>query len=167
MSKRLSPVILYESWSEGPDDEEYLRERNFPGGTFGTSGTEWATVYDLTVRETNLGGFSEEIGNIFYVRVCSPGFVDSDDRFKGKWRVEMENFNDGEITRKIIDYVEGTRGILLLKAPVEVPARLRWPPPDSGAASKTSVVIPGHPLGSECHVNHILPDHRTASPRFA
>ncbi|GAA1497844.1 hypothetical protein [Paeniglutamicibacter kerguelensis] len=112
-------MILYESWSEDPEDEDYLRERIYSGGTFGTSGTEWATVYDLTVRETNLGGFSEEMGNIFYVRVCSPGFVDSDDRFKGKWRVENDNFNDGEIRRKIVDYVEGTRGIFLLKAPVE------------------------------------------------
>lgn len=119
MRKRLSPVVLYESWSEDPEDDEYLGERISSSESFGTKGTEWATVYDLTVRETNLVGFSEGIGNIFYVRVCSPGFVDSDDRFKGKWRVEIDNFDDGEIRRKIVDYVEGTRGIFLFKAPVE------------------------------------------------
>lgn len=119
MRKRLSPVVLYESWGEDPDEDEYLSERYFQGESFGSTGTEWATVYELTVRETNLVGFSEGIGNIFYVRVCSPGFMDSDDRFKDKWRVEMENFNDREIIRKIVDYVVGTRGTFLFKAPVE------------------------------------------------
>lgn len=120
MRKTVSPVILYESWSEDSDDEEYLCERIFSTDSFGTEGTTWATIYELTVRETSLGAFSEEIGNIFYVRVCSPEFVDSDDRFRGRWRVEADGFNDEEVKRKIVDYVEGTRGIFLLKSPVEV-----------------------------------------------
>jgi hypothetical protein len=120
MRKTLSPVILYESWSEDPDDDEYLCERIFSNGAFGAEGSTWATVYELTVREKSPGAFSEEIGNIFYVRVCSPGFVDSDNRFRGRWRVELDGFNDVEVRTKIVDYVEGTRGVFLLRAPVEV-----------------------------------------------
>lgn len=90
MRRTLSPVILYESWSEDPDDDEYLCERVFSKDAFGAEGRTWATVYDLIVRETVFGTFSEEIGNIFHVRVCSPGFVDSDNRFRGKWRVEID-----------------------------------------------------------------------------
>lgn len=124
--KKLFPVVLYESWSEDPEDEEYLCERIFSKDPFGAKGTTWGTVYDLTVRETTLGVFSEDIGNIFYVRACSPDFVDSDDRFKGKWRVETDSFNDAEIRRKIVDYVEGVRGVFLLKAPVEALASTLW-----------------------------------------
>ena len=117
--KRLSPVILHESWDEGPEDEGYLCERVFSEVPFGAAGSIWATVYDLTIRETYFGVFSEDIGNVFYIRVCSPGFDESDDRFKDKWRVEMDDFDDAEIRRKIIDYVEGIRGVFLLKDPVE------------------------------------------------
>ncbi|WP_459257612.1 hypothetical protein [Paeniglutamicibacter antarcticus] len=120
MRKTLSPMILYESWSEDPDDDEYLCERIFSNDAFGAEGSTWATVYELTVRETSLGAFSEEIGNIFYVRVCSPNFVDSDNRFRGRWRVEIDGFNDEEVSRKIVEYVEGTRGVFLVKSPVEV-----------------------------------------------
>lgn len=126
MIKKLSPVILYESWSEDPGDEEYLCERIFSKDPFGAKGTTWGTVYNLIVNETTYGVFSEEIGNIFYVRVCSPDFVDFDDRFTGKWRVETDAFNDAEIRRKIVDYVEGIRGVFLLKDPVEALASALW-----------------------------------------
>lgn len=120
MRRTVSPVILYESWSEDPNDDEYLCERDFSKAPFGAEETTWATVYELTVKEIFLGSFSEEIGNIFYVRVCSPGFVDSDHRFRGRWRVELDGFNDAEARTRIVDYVENTRGVFLLKTPVEV-----------------------------------------------
>lgn len=94
MRRTVSPVILCESWSEDPDDDGYLCERNFSKAPFGAEETTWATVYELTVKEIFLGSFSEEIGNIFYVRVCSPGFVDFDHRFRGRWRVELDGFSE-------------------------------------------------------------------------
>jgi hypothetical protein len=118
--KRLVPVILYESWSEDPEDEGHLCERIFSVAPFGAIGTVWATVYDLVVKESFAGLFTEDMGNVFYVRACSPGFEESDDRFRGKWRVESDSFDDEEIKRAITEHIESIRGIPLIKDPVEV-----------------------------------------------
>lgn len=120
MRKKLEPVILYESWSEDPEDKEYLCERVFSESPFGTKGTEWATVYEMLVNESYDGLYSEEIGSIFYIRACSPGFRESDIRFKGKWRVESETFDDKNIKLMIADYVKSIKGFPLIKDPIEV-----------------------------------------------
>lgn len=52
--------------------------------------------------------------------------MDCDKGLRGRWRVELDGFSDGEVRRKIVDCIQGTRGVFLFKAPVEVPAAVLY-----------------------------------------
>ncbi|MNW48591.1 hypothetical protein D3C74_259620 [compost metagenome] len=100
----------------GDEPEENLRYP--PNQFFGLAGMPWATMYELRLsyRKLGLEIFSEEIGNVFSIRVRSPQFAENDKRFIDKRAIELDSFDDRQARLAISNVIKASGGITIQSA---------------------------------------------------
>jgi len=91
---------------QGDEPEENLR---YPmDGPFGVANTAWATMLDVRIRYRAILFPSRfaTTGDLFSIRIKSPGFVETDRRFIGKQCIEMEEFDEQAARAAVGNIVE-------------------------------------------------------------
>lgn len=100
------------------DDEPLENLRVSSSGKFGMEDFPWATLFEVRIeyQPHGLKRQAQGIGNVFSIRIKSPGFVEEDLRFVGKIGIEMRSFDQGLAIRKIREIVEGSNSLPFDKA---------------------------------------------------